>query len=245
MNLMDKQSLAVAEVQRRITQALSKSTVSTRPITLIAVSKTKPVADILLAYQLGIRHFGENRAEELQEKACALEHLTDIQWHFIGKLQSRKANVIAQYSHCFHAVDRLSIAQRLSRLLTGNGRNIEVFIQVNISGEVSKSGFPCHAWQNNPDQIMALKDMITEVHGLPHIKLKGIMTMAPFNATEQALREIFTKMKTLSDELVHQLSDITCQQLSMGMSGDFELAIEYGATHVRVGSAIFGQRLAL
>jgi len=226
----------------RIEQAAQRSGRTGDEIRLIAVSKQKPLADIINAYEAGVRHFGENRSEELEKKAQALSHLSDLKWHFIGHLQSRQSKTVAQYAHYFHALDRLKIAQSLSAKLVEQQRTLPVFIQVNVSGEESKSGFACQNWQQDTSQLEALIEVIKAVHQLPQLDLLGLMTMAPFDANEQSLRSIFKKIAALSRCLHDRLPEINASQLSMGMSGDFEIAIEEGATHVRIGSAIFGAR---
>jgi len=226
----------------RIEQAAQRSGRTGDEIRLIAVSKQKPLADIINAYEAGVRHFGENRSEELEKKAQALSHLTDLKWHFIGHLQSRQSKAVAQYAHYFHALDRLKIAQSLSAKLVEQQRRLSVFIQVNVSGEESKSGFACQNWQQDTSQLEALIEVVKAVHQLPQLDLLGLMTMAPFDVNEQNLRTIFKKIAALSRCLRDKLPEINASQLSMGMSGDFEIAIEEGATHVRIGSAIFGAR---
>jgi len=239
---MANDNQAMQAIQNRIAQAAQGAGRNAEDITLVAVSKTKPIEAIITAYEAGIRHFGENRADELEEKAVALNHLKDLKWHFIGHLQTRQSKPIVRYAHYFHAVDRVKIAQHLSTQLQTLKRNLPVFIQVNVSGEESKSGFKCNDWQKDIQQIETLIQAIKEIATLPNIQILGLMTMAPFNAPEDTLRPIFQNMETLSQYLSEQLSDMTINQLSMGMSGDFEIAIEEGATHVRIGSAIFGKR---
>lgn len=227
---------AIQVIQRRIIQAAERAQRNSADITLVAVSKQKSIAHILAAYEAGLRHFGENRTEELAEKAIALAHLTDLKWHFIGHLQSRQSQVVAQYAHYFHALDSLKIAARLSEQLVKFKRNLSVFVQVNISGEVSKSGFDCQ----QPQQIKALIETLQQITMLPNLSIQGLMTMAPWDAPEATLHTIFSNMTALAHDLQIQLPHIT--QLSMGMTDDFEIAIEEGATYVRIGRAIFGER---
>jgi pyridoxal phosphate enzyme (YggS family) len=157
-------------------------------------------------------------------------------------LQARQSQPVAQYAHCFHALDRLKIAERLSSQLLAFGRDLPVFIQINASGEASKSGFMCDRWQDKPQQAEELLTAIKRIAALPKLQVVGLMTMAPFEATEAQLRATFQRMKGLSDYLTNHLPALSTQQLSMGMSNDFEIAIAAGATHVRIGSAIFGHR---
>lgn len=232
---MKNDNQAVQAIRDRIEQAAQRVRRSSADITLVAVSKQKPIEDIVTVYDAGIRNFGENRAEELEEKAQALSHLSDLKWHFIGHLQTRQSKAVAQYAHYFHAVDSVKIAKRLSSQLVELNRDLLVFIQVNTSGEESKGGFRCDNWQQNKQQFEELMQAMQEIAKLPKLQILGLMTMAPFDATEDMLHKIFKSMAELSAYL-------PAQQLSMGMSGDFEIAIEEGATHVRIGSAIFGKR---
>ena len=232
----------VKNVLTRIDDATKRSPFNNKEITLVAVSKTKPIADIVTAYEAGIRHFGENRASELAEKAVALKHLPDIKWHFIGHLQTRQSQPVAEYAHYFHAIDRLKIAQRLSTQLEELKQTLPVFIEVNISGEESKGGFDCSDWHNQHQQYDALIKAVQTIAALPHIQIQGLMTMAPWVATETLIRNTFSDLRQLSEKLNKELPELQATELSMGMSGDFEIAIEEGASCIRVGSAIFGNR---
>lgn len=232
----------IQAVRDRMAQAAQYAQRNPDDITLIAVSKQKPIADIIAAYEAGVRHFGENRTEELAEKSIALAHLTDLKWHFIGHLQSRQSQEVAKYAHYFHALDRVSIAEHLSNQLTKLDRQLSVFIQVNVSGEATKGGFICHPWQTQSQQLEILIQSIKQIVTLPNLSIQGLMTMAPWNASDATLHSIFKNMAELALYLPTQLSNLPILQLSMGMSGDFEIAIMEGATHVRVGSAIFGER---
>ncbi len=239
---MEDQAHPVQAIQQRIAQAAQTAQRNPEDIHLVAVSKRKPIADIVAAYEAGVRDFGENYTDELAEKAQALSHLTDLRWHFIGHLQSRQSLTVAQYAHAFHALDRLKIAERLSSQLGELGRSLPVFIQVNISGEETKSGFECSQWREDATQFTALVKVIKQIAELPNLKIQGLMTMAPFDADEAALHQIFGNLRQLAAQINEQLPQLSLQQLSMGMSQDFEIAIAEGATHVRIGSAIFGAR---
>jgi len=230
---------SIQTVRNCVMQAAQRAQRNPDEITLIAVSKQKPITNIVTAYQMGIRHFGENRTDELTEKAVALAHLTDLKWHFIGHLQSRQSQTVAQYAHYFHAVDSVKIAERLSMQLLEFNRQLSIFIQVNISGETSKSGFDCQQWQTQPQLVEALIQPIEYIKKLPNLSLQGLMTMAPWDVPETVLRYVFASTTALIHYLRPQLPN--SQQLSMGMTDDFEIAIEEGATHVRIGRAIFGE----
>ncbi len=232
----------LAQVRQRIALAARGAGRDPAAVELIAVSKRKPIDDIRAAYAAGVRHFGENRADELETKAQALADLPDLTWHFIGHLQTRQSQAVARHAHCFHAVDRLRIAERLSNQLVDLGRQLPVFVQVNISGEESKSGFAVYDWEQDPAQLPALRDALARIAALPALAPIGLMTMAPFQAEPDALARLFTRMARLGEAVVDLLPGRDRCALSMGMTQDFELAVAAGATHVRIGTAIFGAR---
>ncbi len=244
----------VTAVHQRITSAATSAGREPAEITLVAVTKTWPPETVLAAYAAGLRHFGENRAEELAEKRPYLEsHLgadnaKSITWHLIGTLQSRKTPLAAAHADVFHALDRLKIAHRLARDLVENGRaanpqfTLPIFLEVNVSGETSKSGFDCTRWEEDERQTAVLRAAAAEVTSLPGLSLAGLMTMAPWDAPPEEVRAVFRRTRQLAARLQTDLALPTPLQLSMGMTDDFEIAIEEGATHVRVGRAIFGER---
>lgn len=234
----------VSKVLERIERAATRSGRSADDITLVAVSKTKPISAIIEAYNAGVRHFGENRAHELEQKAQQLVHLPDLQWHFIGRLQTRQSQPVANDAAAFHAVDRMKIATRLSSQLKQLNRTLPIFIQVNVSGEESKAGFDCTDWQaiRHGKQGEMLIQTIKKISQLPGLEVRGLMTMAPYGAPEPITRPLFCRMRELSQWLQSTMPTLNLSELSMGMSADFEIAIEEGATCVRVGSAIFGAR---
>lgn len=241
-HVMNDSHSALSQLAERIDAAAQRSQRTAESVQLIAVSKRKPIEDIIKAYEAGVRDFGENRAEELAEKVNALQHLTDIRWHFIGQLQSRQSQPVADHAYCFHAVDRIKIAERLSKQLTEKNKQLPVFIQVNISGEESKTGFDCSQWEEDSTQQQALLTAVAHILQLPALQVQGIMMMAPFNIPAEQIRTLFKRTYQLSQWLQQHYPDANIDKISMGMSGDFELAIEEGATHIRVGSAIFGAR---
>jgi hypothetical protein len=204
-------------------------------ITLVAVSKTKPMRAILAAYAAGQRDFGENRVEELWEKVKLAEQLglTEIRWHLIGSIQSRKTDQAVGPFALVHSVDRVKIAERLSRDAQAAGSVLSVLLEVNVSGEESKHGF-------SPDELCSAAAHLCR---LPGIRIHGLMTMAPLVAEPEETRPIFRGLRALRDRLRLLQPGDFWQQLSMGMTNDFEVAIEEGATLVRIGSAIFGERL--
>lgn len=235
-----------AAVLDQITQAAHLSQRSPNEITLIAVTKTWPIEVILAAYEAGLRHFGENRTFELAEKRPLIEAQlgqdSGIQWHFIGHLQSRKAKEVAQFADTFHALDRVKIAKKLQTHLGEINRRLNVFIEVNVSGEMSKSGVLCSQWENDATQQADLRKVAKAVLDAPNLKLVGIMTMAPWGAPPSDIKTIFSRTRQLARWLEN---DVKCQRplnLSMGMTDDFDIAISEGATHIRVGRALFGDR---
>ena len=241
---------AIAErytaVRERIQKAAQRVGRTSSEITLVAVTKTWPPQVILEAYEAGMRHFGENRAEELAQKRPYLEKQlgadSDIIWHAIGTLQSRKAKMIADHADLFHALDRLKIGNKISAQLQVNGRQLPIFLEVNISGETTKSGFTCENWEKDATQTAALRNVAQQINELPGLTVAGLMTMAPWGASEADIRAVFRRTAQLAKKLHTEIETAVPLQLSMGMTDDFEIAIEEGATHVRVGRAIFGNR---
>lgn len=232
----------VAIVQQQIERAAQTAGISAETITLIAVSKQKSVEAIRAAYAAGMRHFGENRSAEFAQKVAALADLPDIQWHFIGHLQSRQSANIAQFAHLFHAIDRVKIAQRLDRQGENFGRTLPVLLEVNISGEASKGGFIVGDWENDHAQRAAFAQTAATIAALPRIEVQGLMTMARWGAPAAEIRTVFQRTRKLADWLTANVPQATWSTLSMGMTDDFTIAIEAGATHIRVGRAIFGAR---
>lgn len=224
----------LAEVRRRMAAAAERSGRDPASVRLVAVSKTYPLADIAAAYAAGQREFGENRLEELWPKVAAAgtEGLDAIGWHMIGTIQSRKTRDAVGPVALIHAVDRVKIAQRLSRDAQAAGCVLDVLLEVNVSGEASKHGF-------TPSEVLAAA---AELLALPAIRICGLMTMAPYEAVPEATRPVFRALRGLRDALALRFPAGDWRELSMGMTNDFEIAIEEGATIVRIGSAIFGAR---
>lgn len=238
-----------AQVQERIRAAAERAGRDPAAITLVAVTKTWPAETVIEAYRAGLRHFGENRAYELEEKRAAvtaeLGPDSGIIWHQIGTLQSRKTKTAAATAGVFHALDRFKIARRLSRHLTEEldpPRILPTFLEVNVSGEESKSGYAAHKWEESETERQKIRKVVQKVLELPGLELKGLMTMAPWGAPEEVARPIFRRTRFLAAWLTEAIPDANLMQLSMGMTDDFEIAIEEGATHIRVGRAIFGER---
>jgi pyridoxal phosphate enzyme (YggS family) len=244
----DNQGLAerYAAVQERIAQAAQRAGRQAAEITLVAVTKTWPAEVVVAAYDAGMRHFGENRAEELAAKrplvTDALNVPGDLTWHLIGTLQSRKTALAAEHADVFHALDRQKVARRLSQQCQETGRSLPVFLEVNLSGEESKSGFACFNWEENATQRENLRTNLIEVLNLPGLEAVGLMTMAPWDVAPTIIRSVFRRTRQLADWLRMAVPSCDLPYLSMGMTDDFEIAIEEGATHVRVGRALFGER---
>ncbi len=236
----------LAAVEERIARAAGRAGRSPADVTLIAVTKSWPAATLEAAFRAGLRHFGENRAAELAEKRPAFEAAcgreTGVTWHFIGHLQSRQSQAVADLADQFHAADRLKIIERLGRQVAANGRALPLLLEVNISGEASKEGFEATDWENRPEQRTALLAALTAVHGQERLSCLGLMTMAPWEAEPDVIRSVFRRTRRLRDAL-EQASGQPLPMLSMGMTDDFEIAVEEGATHIRVGRALFGERL--
>lgn len=223
----------VAEVRRRIDQACAAADRDPGEVRLLPVSKTKPADALREAYDAGIRLFGENKIQEAVAKAEALAELTDLRFAMIGHLQTNKARQCAAAAAEFHALDSLRVAEALDRRLHDLGRSLDVFVQVNSSGEESKFGLA----------PAAVPGFAAELDRFATLRVRGLMTLAVFSDDATLVGACFARMRDLRARL--QDSDPRPQrwaELSMGMSGDYELAIGYGATTVRVGQAIFGAR---
>ena len=203
-------------------------------VTLVAVSKTKPVSLLQEAYDNGVRVFGENKVQELVEKQPALPQ--DIQWHMIGHLQRNKVKYIAPFVSLIHSVDSLKLLREINKQAVKNGRTIDCLLQVHIAEEEHKFGFKI-------DEISALFEDPSFAE-LENVKVSGLMGMATFTDDEQKLRREFQSLKQLFDHLktLSTPGNVELEILSMGMSGDYKLAIEEGSSMIRVGSLIFGAR---
>ncbi len=199
-------------------------------VRLLAVSKTFPAEDVRAAYDAGQRMFGENRVQELAEKAPLLP--SDIEWHLIGHLQSNKAAKAVEFASWIHSVDSAKLLGMIAKAAEKSGRIIHILLEVNVSGEESKFGLR--------DEAEILK-IAKSALSMPQIRLQGLMTMAEIDADEQRLKETFAGLRILRDKLSHALG-VELPELSMGMSSDFASAIAEGSTMVRIGTAIFGRR---
>jgi pyridoxal phosphate enzyme (YggS family) len=207
-------------------------------IRLVVVTKTHPVESIKTVIAAGATDLGENRVEEAEEKIPALSDHPGIQWHMIGHVQSRKAEAVCQYFAWLHSVDRLKLANRVSHFSLEMGRVMPVLLEFNVSGEESKSGW--HAFDENV--WPAILGEVGQIVSLPGIQVHGLMTMAPYNLDPEASRPVFVRLRRLRDYLAGQFPSVDFSQLSMGMSMDYEVGVQEGATMVRIGTAILGQR---
>lgn len=225
----------IALVRERITTAARRAGREPNEIALMAVSKTFLPERIREAYHAGLRLFGENRVQEFSEKATALVDLPDARWHLIGHLQSNKARKAAELFVAVDSVDSLRLAEKLNAAAQSLGKKLAVLIEVNVGGEAAKSGVA----PGSPD----LEDLLRAAPSLEHLEVRGLMTVPPFTDDPQGARPYFRKLRELRDQIAaRKLPAVGMEVLSMGMSHDFEVAIEEGSTCVRVGTAIFGER---
>ncbi len=220
------------EVRANIKSACEKVGRSTDEVTLIAVSKTKPVDMILAAHKEEVLDFGENKVQELCDK---IEYFNDeaLNWHMIGHLQTNKVKYIVDKVKLIHSVDSLKLAQVIDKEAAKKSVIAEILLEVNVANEESKFGLTSEN----------LMDTVVQISKLKNIKVKGLMTVAPFTENAEENRIYFAKLKQLSVDIKHKnIDNINMEVLSMGMTGDYAVAIEEGATHVRVGTGIFGER---
>jgi pyridoxal phosphate enzyme (YggS family) len=231
------------DVQLKIATACAKVNRDPATVTLVAVSKKKPIEDILEAIDAGQQHFGENRVEESEDKIPKVAAQVDkpITWHMIGHIQSRKTKSTLPLFDILHSVDSVKLANKISRVAGAMNRSVKVFLECNVSGEEAKYGFNGYNWQHDNQVKDQLWRDIQTIVELPNIEVNGLMTMAPYVAEESVVRPIFANLFALRESL-EQSFDIALPELSMGMTNDYEIAIEEGATIVRVGRAIFGER---
>ncbi|CAG4972977.1 YggS family pyridoxal phosphate-dependent enzyme [Novilysobacter luteus] len=223
----------LAAIRGRIGAACQRAGRDPATVRLLPVSKTVDEARMRLAWEAGCREFGENKVQEAAHKAEAMADLPGVRWSVIGHLQTNKAKLVARFADEFQALDSVRVAEALDRRLQAEGRSLDVLVQVNSSGEESKFG-------------LAPADVPAFVRGLPafrSLRVRGLMTLALFSADADRVRPCFVRMRDLRERLRQEApAGLSFDELSMGMSGDFELAIEEGATVVRVGQAIFGAR---
>lgn len=218
-------------VSKHIQEACRIAGRNAENVTLIAVSKTKPISMLEEAYQEGIRDFGENKVQELCDKYDQLPK--DIRWHLIGHLQRNKVKYVVGKTALIHSVDSFRLAEEIQKEAIKKNTIVSVLLQVNVAKEESKSGFYA-------EEILAMTEKIA---ALDHVRIQGLMTIAPFVENPEENRPVFSQLKQISvDILSKNIDNVTMDILSMGMSGDYLVAIEEGATMVRIGTGIFGAR---
>ncbi|MBE5939850.1 MAG: YggS family pyridoxal phosphate-dependent enzyme [Lachnospiraceae bacterium] len=219
------------DVKEKIAGAIEKSGRSPEDVTLIAVSKTKPVSLLMEAYDEGMRDFGENKVQELCEKYEIMPK--DIRWHMIGHLQRNKVKYIVDKVALIHSVDSLRLAEQIETEAAKKNVTVNILVEVNVACEDSKFGV----------MTDGTYELIKNIAKLEHVKIKGLMTIAPYTENPEENRKYFSKLKQLSVDIMNKKVDnISMDMLSMGMTGDYGVAIEEGATFVRVGTGIFGER---
>jgi pyridoxal phosphate enzyme (YggS family) len=225
----------ILSAQERIAAAARRAGLSSADIALMAVSKTQPPERIREAYYAGQRLFGENRVQEFAAKSEALREFDAAEWHMIGHLQTNKAAKTAELFRAVDSVDSLKLAEKLDAAARNLGRKLDVLVEINVGGEEAKSGVA-------PDS-QELEQLLLAAPRLEAVAFRGLMTVPPFTADPEGARPYFRKLRELRDALAARaLPAVDMDQLSMGMSHDFEVAVEEGSTCVRVGTAIFGER---
>lgn len=218
-------------VQSKINEACKRAGRNPEEVTLIAVSKTKPASYIEEAYNAGKRDFGENKVQELCDKYDILPD--DIKWHLIGHLQTNKVKYIVEKAYMIHSVDSFKLASQIEKEAIKHNKDVDILIEVNVANEKSKFGL---TYEETISTIEQIKD-------LSHVHIKGLMTIAPFTDTPEDNRKYFKKLKELSIKIAELgMNNVEMRELSMGMTNDYEIAVEEGATLVRVGTGIFGER---
>ncbi|HIZ66783.1 MAG TPA: YggS family pyridoxal phosphate-dependent enzyme [Candidatus Blautia pullicola] len=218
-------------VEEKVQRACERAGRKREEVTLIAVSKTKPLSMIEELLPLGVRDFGENKVQELTAKAEVLSK--DIRWHMIGHLQRNKVKYVVDKACMIHSVDSLRLAEEISKEAEKKGVEVPILLEVNVAGEESKFGI-------RPEET---EELARQIALLPNLHIQGLMTIAPYVENPENNRQIFRNLRNLSVDIERKkFNNVTMSVLSMGMTGDYEVAIEEGATHVRVGTGIFGER---
>ncbi len=253
---MNNLAANIAAVHERMQAAATRAGRRREEITLVAVTKTHSLETVVAAYRAGLRHFGENRVAEGGEKVAGLaawlasagpvEAVDRPTWHLIGHLQSRQVGQALEQFQVIEAVDSLKLAERINRLAERDGYPpVEVLLECNVSGEASKYGFALEHWSSNPAQLDAFLQAVSEMAALDKLIIRGLMTMAPLVADPEETRPVFKSLAALRAKLRIERPQVNWEHLSMGMTDDFEVAIEEGATIVRLGRVLFGERVAI
>ncbi len=222
----------IAGIRQRMAAAAARAGRDPKSIRLMAVSKTVEPRRIRQAIEAGITLFGENYVQEARDKIPEIGH--DVEWHMIGHLQTNKVKYVVNLFDWIHSVDRQELAYELDKRAGQNGRTLNVLIEVNVGGEASKSGA-------EPSGVL---ELVRQIAALPHLRVRGLMTMPPYSDQPEMSRPFFIELRRLRDDIARAaIPNIAMDELSMGMTDDFEVAIEEGATVIRVGRAIFGERI--
>lgn len=223
----------LATVRARIDAACQRVDRAPDSVRLLPVSKTVEAARVRLAYQAGCRFLGENKVQEAYRKSQEMADLQDLRWSVIGHMQTNKCRYVARFASELQALDRLKLAAAMDRRLQAEGRSLDVFVQINTSGEDSKYGLA-------PEAALSF---LRQLPAFSALRVRGLMTLAMLSSDTDRVRQCFRRLRQLRDQLRQDTPESVClDELSMGMSGDYEVAIEEGATVVRVGQAIFGAR---
>lgn len=219
------------EVREKIRQACQRSGRREEDVTLISVSKTKPVEMLREAYEAGSRDFGENRVQEIMEKYGQMPE--DVRWHMIGHLQKNKVRQVIDKAVLIHSVDTVELAEQIEKDAAKRDLTVDILLEVNVAEEESKFGF-------RTEEVEAA---VMKIKEFPHVHIKGLMTIAPFVSNSEDNREVFKKLYQLYVDIRSKnIDNVNMSVLSMGMTGDYEVAVEEGATMIRVGTGIFGAR---
>jgi PLP dependent protein len=226
------------QVCEQIETAALRAGRATGSVRLVVVTKTHPLETIQAAIAAGIRDLGENYAEEAAEKIRTVGPLDGLRWHMIGHVQSRKADLVAENFNYLHSLDSLKLANRLERFAADAGRKLPVLLECNVGGEESKFGYAA----STPEQWDTLRVEAEKIIQLPHLEMRGLMTMPPLYNDGELTRPFFRRLRELREYLSKQVPAASWDELSMGTSADFVVAVEEGATFVRVGTAILGHR---
>lgn len=225
----------LAGIHDRISQAAGRVGRNPDSVTVMAVSKTIEPEQIRHAYHAGIRVFGENRVQEFSEKSSALNDLSEVEWHLIGHLQTNKAKKAVELFQAVDSVDSLRLAQKLDQAAAQSGKTLRVLIEINVGGEENKTGVAA----DSPE----LEELLQDARNLKRLQISGLMTIPPYTSNPEGARPYFRKLRAERDSIAaRNLPGIHMNILSMGMSHDFEIAVEEGSTCVRIGTAIFGER---
>jgi len=219
---------SLQQVYQRLRRAAARAHVAWETITLVAVTKSVPGSAIEQAWKLGVRHFGENRVQEALPKISSLPR--EITWHFLGHLQTNKVRQVVEHFQFVQSLDRMKLARALQKEGESRGKMIEVLLQVNIGDERSKSGF-------HPDEV---EEALVEISAFSHLRVQGLMAIPPYFPDPEEVRPYFQKMNGFFREI--RIPNVQMNYLSMGMTHDFEIAVEEGANMIRLGTALFGER---